>query len=110
MENSILKRRVMIRIYIEYFKHLMYRHWERFLVALIAADILIFVSLKNVYVNMPKDSALNSANYLFSAVRDTEMFLQFALAYAVLRTIFSISKTAYRNIPKIGRNLRLIKA
>lgn len=110
MENSILKRKVMFRIYTEYLKHLAFRYWERLLIAVIAADIFIFVSVRSVYENIPKDSAMNSFNYLLSSVRKTEIFLQLALGYVIIRALFPLIRAIYRNLPKLGKNLRLIKA
>ncbi len=84
MENSILKKRVMTRIYIEYGKNLLVKNMEFLVLAIILVSISLSVSLTSVFNNMPKDDMSNTYTFLKSAIRDTENLVKMEGFLAVL--------------------------
>lgn len=95
MKNN-LKNRVMIRIYIEYFKNITLQYMEYILPGAFLLALFASVSVQNVLNNMPKDNINNTFNFFYIAVRDTEWAIQGVLALVAVWACFVASKFAYR--------------
>lgn len=93
-----LKNRIMVRVYVEFVKKIMLRRVDFILPGIFFLWLYMSVSVQSVFNNTPKDHFSHAFNYLFTAVRDTELFVQGVLAVLALWSFFIISKLTYRNI------------
>jgi len=108
MENN-LKKRVMWRIYVLFTKDVIFEHKGYFILSALVVYSFIFVSIKDVMVNTPKDDLTHTFNYLMVALRDTEWIMQAMLAGAVIWIGVAISKSIYKNLQKFRKHSLLAK-
>lgn len=102
MENN-LKKRVMLKIYVEFFKQTVIERSEYIMLAFFAFSMLAFVSIMDVVHNMPKDDISNTFNFFVAAVKDTEWFIKAVVAYTLIWSVLHISKFVYRSVSKYRR-------
>jgi hypothetical protein len=98
-----LKKRVMTRVYIQFFKNTVIENGEYILLAFLFVSMLAFVSIMDVLHNMPKDNLSHTFGFLTAAVKNTEWFIKAVLAYVIIWSSVYVSKFAYKNIRKYGR-------
>ena len=90
MSNNLelkLRRRVMLRIYLEYTKSLLVKYSDYFMGAIFLVSFFMMVSLKNVFTNMPKGDFGQIFNFLLLAFKDTDWLLQILLAGLLIRLV-----------------------
>jgi hypothetical protein len=101
MENNILKKRVMSRIYINYAKNSFIKNSEFFALDAVAGSMSLFISFPAVFQNMPKDNVVSTYNFLKSALNNTERSVQIE-SLALLACFFVYGfKMTFRNIYKL---------
>ena len=93
MENN-LKRRVMSRIYIIYFKNLLVDKIAILILPIFATVSYMCVSLNNVLNNIPIDDLSGTFSFVLYAIRETELAMQIMfVAILVWLIIWSAKKT-----------------
>lgn len=92
----------MSRIYFEYTKNVLLEYPDYFMFALFVGVSFIFVSIRDVLINLPKDSFPNAFRFLVAAVRETSWFLQALIAGFAIRASVSGFKLTSRNLKYIN--------
>lgn len=98
MNNSNLKRRVMIRVYVEYVKDAFMRYPDYFMFLLFVITSLMLVSMHDVFNNIPKNNLSSAFNFFLVALRETSLIIQILIAGFFVRTIVASIMLAYKNI------------
>ncbi len=87
-----LKKKIMARIYLEYAKDSLLEHPDFFMLPLFIAVFFSLVSVKNVLINMPKDSLYSLFNFMMAAFRNTSWAIQSLVGLFFARVFFSFYK------------------
>ena len=107
MKNN-LKQRVMFKIYIEYVKNVFIQNIAYLPLLVFLFDLFVFVSIRDVLKNMPRDNFSQTFNFLFVAIRDTGWLLKILIGYFLVWGAIHLAKLAYKNMNK-NRFLGLLK-
>ncbi len=100
--NVATKRKVMTRIYFEYAKNVFFGYPDYFMSAVFLVTSFIFISLKDVLINLPKDTFSNFFSFFVVAIRDTNWIIQLLIAGFFVRVVIVGSKLTYRGIKNIN--------
>jgi hypothetical protein len=98
MDNNNLKRRIMARIYFEYTKNTFLEYPDYFMFALFLVTSFTMVSIRNVLINIPKDSFPHAFSFLMMAIRGTDLVIQMLIAGFLVRVVIGSAMLAYKNI------------
>ena len=88
----------MARIYFEYAKNTFWEYPDYFMFALFVATSFMFVSLRDVLINIPKDSFPHAFNFFVYAVENTNRIIQVLVAGFLIRVVVVCSRLAYKSI------------
>jgi hypothetical protein len=95
--NNNLKRRIMAHVYFEYTKNTFLTHPDYFMFTLFLVTSFALVSIRNVLINIPKDSFPHVFGFLVVAVRNTSLVIQILVVGFFVRIIVGSSMLVYKN-------------
>ena|SRR3989344_7080553 len=96
--NNNLKRRIMVRVYLEYAKNILISYPDYFMLGFFVIISFISISFQNVLTNIPKNGLMPAFNFLVIAIRNTNWIIQTLIIGFFIRTAFLGIKQAYKNI------------
>ena len=92
----------MARVYFEYTKNTLLEYPDYFMFAFFVATIFMFVSIRDVLINIPKDSLPNLFNFLVAALRNTSWIIQALIVGFLLRVSIVGSRLIYKNVRNVN--------
>ena len=104
-----LKKRVMARIYAEYVRNVFVEHPDYVMLVLFVMASLLFVSIRDVISNVPKDNLANAFNFFVAALRKTNLVMQILIAGLFVRAVAYGFIFAYKTIGQRWPIARLVK-
>ena len=87
----------MARIYFEYTKNTFLEYPDYFMFALFLVTSFMLVSIRDVLINIPKDSFPHAFNFLIIALRNTSLVLQILIVGFFIRVFTSSAVLAYKH-------------
>lgn len=87
----------MARVYFEYTKNTFLAYPDYFMFAFFVATAFMFVSIRDVLTNIPKDSFPHVFNFLVIALRNTSWVIQTLIAGFFLRVAIIGSRFIYKS-------------
>ena len=110
--NSNLKRRVLVRIYLEYAKNTFLDYPDYFMFGLFVVTSFTLVSVRDVLINisnLPITDLSYDFNFFMVALLNTSLIIQVLIAGFFVRTILISIKFGYKNISSKWFLSKLIK-
>lgn len=82
-----LKKRIMVRIYVQYAKNIVAEHPDYFMLLIFATVSFMLISVNDVVHNIPLYSLSNAFGFFVVAVKNTSWIIQILIVGFVIRTI-----------------------
>jgi hypothetical protein len=95
--NNNLKRRIMARVYLQYTKNTFLEYPDYFMFSLFLVTSFILVSIRDVLINIPKDSLPHVFSFLIVALKNTSLVIQILIVGFFVRIIAGSAVLIYKN-------------
>jgi hypothetical protein len=99
----------MARVYFEYTKSALLEYPDYFMFVLFVVTSFMLVSVRDVFINMPKDSLSHIFRFYVAALRDTSLIIQVLISGFFVRVIIGSGILVYKNMDSRWSLAKLIR-